>query len=334
MLAAAMMFVACSEKSDDLTPAQTEFFEVMSEKIPYMHPDSSVVLATTNEFKIMNTDVMDNIYQGMRGDTSIISNVDPARIKAFIRQVVTLKAQQDILLAEAKKAGLRIPKDSVDAFIEKNLYEPNGGKEAFLEQIKLQQIDMDYVREDTRNNLLIMKYVDEIALADVDVNVSEEDIQKYYEENQERYSQETVSARHILFMTQGKSEEEKAKIKDTAETVLILAKQGEDFAELVKEYSEDPGSQANGGLYEDFPRGRMVQAFEDVSFNMEVGEISNLVETPYGYHIIKKEDHKYGKKLADVRDEIEEAVREQKREAAFPPVLDSLVQAYDFKTSI
>lgn len=334
MLAAAMMFVACSEKSDDLTPAQTEFFEVMSEKIPYMHPDSSVVLATTNEFKIMNTDVMDNIYQGMRGDTSIISNVDPARIKAFIRQVVTLKAQQDILLAEAKKAGLRIPKDSVDAFIEKNLYEPNGGKEAFLEQIKLQQIDMDYVREDTRNNLLIMKYVDEIALADVDVNVNEEDIQKYYEENQERYSQETVSARHILFMTQGKSEEEKAKIKDTAETVLILAKQGEDFAELVKEYSEDPGSQANGGLYEDFPRGRMVQAFEDVSFNMEVGEISNLVETPYGYHIIKKEDHKYGKKLADVRDEIEEAVREQKREAAFPPVLDSLVQAYDFKTSI
>ncbi|MFO7841813.1 MAG: peptidylprolyl isomerase [Fidelibacterota bacterium] len=306
----------------------------MSEKIPYMHPDSSVVLATTNEFKIMNTDVMDNVYQGMRGDTSIISNVEPARIKAFIRQVVTLKAQQDILLAEAKKAGLRIPKDSVDAFIEKNLYEPNGGKEAFLEQIELQQIDMDYVREDTRNNLLIMKYVDEIALADVEVNVSEEDIQKYYEENQERYSQETVSARHILFMTQGKSEEEKAKIKDTAETVLMLAKQGEDFAELVKEYSEDPGSQANGGLYEDFPRGRMVQAFEDVSFNMEVGEISNLVETPYGYHIIKKEDHKYGKKLADVRDEIEEAVREQKREAAFPPVLDSLVQAYDFKTSI
>ncbi len=334
MLAAAMMFVACSEKSDDLTPAQTEFFEIMSEKIPYMHPDSSVVLATTNEFKIMNTDVMDNVYQGMRGDTSIISNVEPARIKAFIRQVVTLKAQQDILLAEAKKAGLRIPKDSVDAFIEKNLYEPNGGKEAFLEQIELQQIDMDYVREDTRNNLLIMKYVDEIALADVEVNVSEEDIQKYYEENQERYSQETVSARHILFMTQGKSEEEKAKIKDTAETVLMLAKQGEDFAELVKEYSEDPGSQANGGLYEDFPRGRMVQAFEDVSFNMEVGEISNLVETPYGYHIIKKEDHKYGKKLADVRDEIEEAVREQKREAAFPPVLDSLVQAYDFKTSI
>ncbi|MDZ7796457.1 MAG: SurA N-terminal domain-containing protein [Candidatus Marinimicrobia bacterium] len=190
MLAAAMMFVACSEKSDDLTPEQTEFFEIMSEKIPYMNPDSSVVLATTNEFKIMNTDVMNNIYQGMRGDTSIISNVDPARIKAFIRQVVTLKAQQDILLAEAKKAGLRVPKDSVDAFIEKNLYEPNGGKEAFLEQIKLQQIDMDYVREDTRNNLLIMKYVDEVALADVDVNVSEEDIQKYYEENQERYSQD------------------------------------------------------------------------------------------------------------------------------------------------
>ncbi len=333
VLAAAVMFTGCSDKAD-LTPAQTEFFELMSEKLPYMDPDTSAVLATTNAFEIKNTDIMESVFQGMRGDTSIISNVDPARIKAFVRQVVTLKAQQDILLAEAEKEGLTVPKDSVDAFIEENLYKPNGGKEAFLEQLELQQIDMDYVREDTRKNLMIMKYIDDIALADVNVTVTEEDIREFYEENQDRYSQETVTARHILFMTQDKSEEEKALVKDTAEKVLRRAKQGEDFTELVKEYSDDPGSQSTGGLYEDFPRGRMVQAFEDASFNMKVGEISNLVETPYGYHIIKKEDHKYGKELETVRGEIEKAVREQKKEAAFPPVLDSLVQAYEFQMTM
>jgi parvulin-like peptidyl-prolyl isomerase len=333
MTVAAMMFVGCTDKTD-LTPAQVEFFNAMGEKIAYMKPDTSVVLATTSTFDITNHDIMESVYQGMRGDASIIENVDPARIESFIMQIVTLKAQQDILLAEAKKEGLSIPKDSLDAFIEKNLFAPNGGKEAFLEQIKLQQIDLDFVREDTRKNMLIMKYIDEIALKDVSIDVSEDEIVNAYDANKDQYSQETASVRHILFLTQGKDKAEIDSIKALAQKVKDRAKAGEDFVSLVATYSEDPGSNQTGGLYADFGRGRMVQAFEDASFTLPIGSISDLVETPYGYHIIKIEDRKAGKTLEDVREEVKKTLEEQKREAAFPPILDSLVAKYEFKFTL
>lgn len=331
--ALALMITGCSDKSG-LSEAEKAFFNTMGKKIPYMSPDTTAILATTNEFDITNHDIMVNVFQGMRGDTSIISNVDPQRIEAFIKQVVTLKAQQDILIAESEKSGISVAKDSIDAFIEKNLYAPNGGKEAFMEQLKVQQIDMDFVREDVRKNLLIMKYIDDVLMADVETVITDDEVQQYYDENKDHYQQETVSARHILFMTQGKSDSEKVEVRRVAKGVLERAKSGEDFTELVSEYSEDPGSKENGGLYENFPRGYMVQAFEDASFNMEVGEISGLVETPYGFHIIKKVGHQYGYKLDEVRDEIENILQEEKKEAAFPPILDTLVAKYDFNILI
>ena len=329
MALATMMFVGCSDKAD-LTPAQVEFFKAMGEKISYMKPDTSVVLATTTAFEIKNHDIMESVYQGMRGDISIIESVDPARIESFIMQIVTLKAQQDILLAEAKKDGITVTKDSIDAFMKKKLFIPNGGKDAFLEQLKLQQVDLDFVREDTRKNMLIMKYIDEVALKDIDVNVSDEEVVDYYNNNKEQYSQETATVRHILFLTQGKPEEEVDSIKTLAADVAKRAQAGEDFVSLVSAYSEDPGSNTSGGLYADFPRGRMVQSFEDASFTLPIGTISDLVETPYGYHIIKIEDRKAGKTLEDVRDEVVLVLKEQKKEAAFPPVLDSLVAKYEF----
>jgi len=333
MTIAAMTFIGCSDKSA-LTPEQIEFFEAMGEKIAYMDPDTTAVLATTSAFEITNHDIMESVYQGMRGDISILSNVEPARIESFLMQVITLRAQQDILLEEAKKAGITVSKDSLDAFIEKNFYVPNGGKEAFLEQLKLQQVDLDFVREDTKKNLLIMKYIDEVALKDVEVNVTEDEVNEYFEQNKARYSQETATVRHILFLTQGKSEEEVDSIKTLAESVKVQAQEGEDFVKLVETYSEDPGSNTTGGLYADFTRGRMVQAFEDASFTLPIGSISELVETPYGYHIIKIEGRKAGKTLEDVKEEVIAALKEQKKEAAFPPILDSLMLSYELKFDI
>lgn len=76
------------------------------------------------------------------------------------------------------------------------------------------------------------------------------------------------------------------------EEILVRARAGEDFATLAKTYSEDPGSKENGGLYENFGRGQMVKPFEDAAFSVPVGEISDIVETTYGYHIVKVIDRK------------------------------------------
>lgn len=115
-----------------------------------------------------------------------------------------------------------------------------------------------------------------------------------------------VRARHILIKTvddsmAALSDEDKAAAKVKAEEALARAKAGEDFATLVTEYSQDPGSLETGGEYT-FARGEMVTSFEDEAYSLGIGEISDLVESEYGYHIIKVEE----KDIAATAEEIQE----------------------------
>lgn len=121
--------------------------------------------------------------------------------------------------------------------------------------------------------------------------VSETDMEKYYEDNKDDFYTDTVTASHILIKTQDDegnelSDEDKAKAKETAEEALAKVKSGEDFAEVAKEYSEDT-SASSGGELGTFGRGQMVEEFETAAFDMNAGDVSDIVETQYGYHIIK-----------------------------------------------
>lgn len=123
---------------------------------------------------------------------------------------------------------------------------------------------------------------------------SEEDIQKYIDENKEMY--ETVTAKHVLIGTVDETgaplPEDKLKEQEAlANDILNRALAGEDMAALAKEYSEDPGSKDKDGEYT-FTRGQMVKEFEDAAFNGKDGEVwPELVKTNYGYHIVKTEAH-------------------------------------------
>ena len=129
-----------------------------------------------------------------------------------------------------------------------------------------------------------------------------------------------VHARHILFtVEQGAPEADKAKIKDTATGVLTRARAGEDFATLAKTYSQDPGTAPKGGDLGFFPRGRMVKEFEEAAFNLSAGSIGDLVESQFGYHIIKVEavEAERIRSLEETRAEIrQELLREAASERA------------------
>ena len=139
------------------------------------------------------------------------------------------------------------------------------------------------------------------------VTVTEKEIQSFYEYNTDEYVEpKQVKARHILFKAaQGVKKEDEEKVRKRAEEVLKKARDGEDFAELAKKYSEGP-TKSKGGDLGYFKEGQMVPAFEKAAFNMKPGEISDLVRTRFGYHIIKVEDVKESitKSLEDVRDKI------------------------------
>lgn len=125
------------------------------------------------------------------------------------------------------------------------------------------------------------------------VNVSDDAVKKFYDDNPSKFEEpEKVRAAHILIATGDPrqnttlSDDEKKAKRKLAEDLLKRAKAGEDFAKLAKENSDDPGSKDNGGEYT-FPRGQMVKEFEAAAFSLQTNQISDIVTTAFGYHIIK-----------------------------------------------
>jgi peptidyl-prolyl cis-trans isomerase D len=132
------------------------------------------------------------------------------------------------------------------------------------------------------------------------------DIQRFYNDNIQQYqTPEQIRASHILLNTGGKDE---ATVRKQAEEILAKAKGGADFAALAKQYSEDEVSKVNGGDLDYFGRGRMVPEFESAAFAMQPGQLSDLVKTQYGFHIIKVVDKRPGstRTLDQVRPQIQE----------------------------
>jgi peptidyl-prolyl cis-trans isomerase D len=143
------------------------------------------------------------------------------------------------------------------------------------------------------------------------VVVPPNDIQRYYNDNIQQYqTPERVRASHILLNTGGKDE---AAVRKQAEEILAQVKSGADFAELAKKYSEDPGSKDKGGDLDFFPRGQMVPEFEAAAFSLQPGQISDLVKTQYGFHIIKVVDKQTGATtpLEQVRAQIQQTLASQ-----------------------
>lgn len=134
--------------------------------------------------------------------------------------------------------------------------------------------------------------------------------------NDIRDDEGNVHARHILRLFPRKakvSDEEKAVVKAKIDSIYELVKAGGDFEELAKKYSEDPGSAKKGGDLGYFGRGRMVPQFENVSFSLKDGEISEPFETAYGYHIVQRVDAKGVPSYEEMKPRIERMIKMDER---------------------
>ena len=143
------------------------------------------------------------------------------------------------------------------------------------------------------------------------VTVSDKDIKTYYDEHPDEFKiPEMVRTRHILIRVDaGASEEDKQKAKEKAEDILNKINSGEDFSKLASEFSEDTMTKSKGGDLGFISRGRLVEPFEDAAFALKPGEVSDIVETQFGYHIIKVEE----KKEAGVEpyDSVKDTIKQQ-----------------------
>lgn len=155
------------------------------------------------------------------------------------------------------------------------------------------------------------------------VQLTDSEIQKHYEQNKAQLSAEQRKVRHILLALDAKaSAEDKAKVKARAEELFKQLQQNPGkFADLAKQYSQDPGSAAQGGDLGYVGRGMMVPAFDAATFSMKKGELRGPVETQYGYHVLLLDDVKV-QNFEDVKPQIENQLRAQKAMASFQGVAD------------
>jgi len=217
-----------------------------------------------------------------------------ARIQNLREQDVVAIANQLIdarlLLEEAGRNNVEIAETEIDQAIE-NIKQNFPSEEEFVAAMEKNGDTIEVLRGRVKDSMSLQKLINDKFVAEV--TISDEDAEKYYLANQEKFvAPKQVKASHILFKPE--AEEEAVKVRQ-----LIL--DGADFVEMAKEYSECPSKQ-NGGDLGFFGKGMMVPEFETAAFAAEVGAITELVKTQFGYHIIKVEDLQEGGKqeLAEV----------------------------------
>jgi len=181
--------------------------------------------------------------------------------------------------------------------------------------------------ENSANEILAAEILNELSKK---IEVTDDDIKLYYQKHEEEFRfPETVKVRHILVaVKRGATDNDRKAAREKAAGLLKRIKEGEDFGKLASEFSDDAASKSKGEDLGFFPRGRMPQPFEDVAFSLKPGELSDLIETPYGYYIIRLEEKKGAglKTLAEVRDQIRDKVLEIMKKEKSQEFLDKALK--------
>ena len=291
----------------------------LSKKVPFLNPDSNKVLVITNRFKITTGMVISALYNNFGKNIEKLIEANASMIKEKIEENARVVAQKKMLLMAAQDAGTFIDKSEIDKLIQSQ-YEEYGGKEKFIELLKKNDMNIDFVIKDYQESFLIQRFLEDTLSSQI--HVGENEIKKVKQGN------ETATLRHILLKTRGKNELEREQIRKQMNEILQRAKKGEEFSELAKTYSQYPGASENGGLIKNFKRGDMLKPLSDVVFSIQLGEISDIVETELGYHIIM-----VLKREIDTRTnaEIIAEIRDQKQQEAIPKFIRQLKNEINYK---
>ncbi len=219
------------------------------------------------------------------------------------------------------QSGLKLEVKELEKQVEDKIGQARAGyakPEEFESALKAQDMDEKLLRDYTRKEIIVNNLIEKEIVPKV--KVTDEEILKFYTDNKERYfsKPEQVRASHILISVDQKADDEtKKKAREKAETVLKEVKAGKkEFAELAKNHSNCP-SKDQGGDLGPFGKGQMVKPFEDAVFALKQGEVSGIVETQFGYHIIKLTDRKAAENVSldEAKGKIAEFLKGQKIQA-------------------
>lgn len=263
-----------------------------------------------------------NKYAGMGQD------LEGQRLSKLKENILNNLIEKELLYQESQKQGIEVDEAEIDSQLDqiKNKF---SNQQEFEKKIQAMDYTETLLKQQIRENLAIQKLIDEKVAAKVEV--TDKEIKSYYNSNKKEFSEpEKVQARHILIKSKpDASDDEKAEAKEKIEKVQKKLNEDGNFADLAKEYSEGPSGK-KGGELGFFSRGQMVKSFDEAAFALEPGEVSDIVETRFGYHLIKVEDRKpeQQKSFAEVKDTIRQQLKRQQVSQKLEPYIESLKQKY------
>ncbi|MFO7782757.1 MAG: peptidylprolyl isomerase [Spirochaetia bacterium] len=233
---------------------------------------------------------------------------------------------EELLYQVAQEQDISASESEVEEQIQQ--YKGQYGEEGFASALANAGMNEDQLRSEISRSLTIQKLLEEEVTSGIDV--TDEEVREFYEENTQMFEEsQSVKASHILIDTrEAETEEAKEEARARAEELLEELEDGADFAELAREHSEGPSAQ-NGGSLPQFSRGEMVPSFEEAAFALEAGEISDVVETRFGFHIIKVEEKSTGgtTPYEEVKPQIAQYLEQQRQQEAVQAYLDELKEA-------
>jgi len=317
-LIVALVVCGCSRSSTEAAAATTpettpqaaaQNAPAAPKPVPAQIPD---VLAHVNGEDVTKAD-LDRAVQALeaRAGGPVPAEQRDQVVRGVLDQLIGYK----VLVQETRARKVAVPDADVDARIGQ-IRGQFPSEAEFTQMLTQRNLTLEQVKSDARQDMAIAKLIeDEIASK---VAVKPEQVTDFYAKNPDQFKQgESVRASHILIsVPKGADAAAKAQARSKAEQVLKEVKGGGDFAALAKQHSADPGSAAKGGDLGFFQQGQMVGPFNDAAFSLAPGAISDLVETDFGFHIIKVAEKKEGRTipLEEVRPQVEQYLERLNRQ--------------------
>lgn len=243
------------------------------------------------------------------------SKPDPAAVDRLAHDALDSLISLELLYQESQRRGIKVSDADVDAEIARNQRNfPSAA--AFTALLKAKGMTAADLRRDTRKTMAVNRLLEGTVLKNV--QVSEAQITDFYEHNREVFRHPAqIRASHILIhVPENASAAVRAAARQQAGALLAQLKAGADFAQLARQHSQDPVSAAQGGDLGYFAKDEMDGTFEKAAFALAPGQLSAVVATPYGFHIIKATGRRAAgyAPLAEVRDRIRELLLKRARQ--------------------
>ena len=249
------------------------------------------IVAVVDDEIVLQSDVENKLRMALIGQGIDVRTMPQAELEDMFNKVLENEIQRKLLLAKAREDSIEVDADRVEEMVRAQIrqFKEEFGAAAFAEELKNQGLTERQVRDEFREQFrdqYLERSMHEMLAQQV--SVSPRDV-KAFQEKYRRGESAVVSLSHI-FVEPTASAEQQDKIRPQAESVLERIRAGGDFAALAREFSQDPGSASQGGDLGFFGRGTMVMAFEEVAFGLKVGEVSDLVQSKFGFHIIRVDE--------------------------------------------